>query len=110
MTKDITTAVFIFFCVKASKIVDMLGYGETEQIFAYKMGFVLTFLALMIFILTEVKGNRVYLWMFGVVTAAMNPINLMFNGMKLEFIHGAIFYAAAAGIVFWYKRSKFKVR
>lgn len=109
MLKDIITAVFIFFCVKASWIVDKMGYGETEQIFAYKMGFVLTFLALMIFIVTEVKGNRIYIWMFGVVTASMNPINLLFNDLKINMVHALVCYAVSIGMVYLFKR-KFKVR
>lgn len=106
MTKDIITAVFIFFCVKASWILDRLGYGETEQIFAYKMGFVLTFLALMIWIVTEVKGRRVWLWLFGVVTAGMNVPNLIFSGLKLELWHALGLYVLAAGSVFLYRKFK----
>lgn len=106
MTKDIITAIFIFICVKASKIVELLGYGETEQVFAYKMGFVLTFLALMVFIVTEVKGNRVYLWLFGVVTASMNPINLIFIDLKLSMIHALVCYVLSAWIVFLYRKYK----
>lgn len=106
MTKDIITAVFIFFFVKASWIVDKLGYGEIEQVFAYNMGFVLTFLALMIFIVTEIKGDRVYLWLFGVVAASMNPINLIFLDLKLTMVHALVCYVISAWVVFLYRKYK----
>jgi len=103
--KDIITAILIFIFLTLSRSVELVGFDTQEaQRFAYDMGISLAILAFMIWAVTEVKGDRVYLWLFGLVTASMNPINLIFLDLKLTMVHALICYVLSAWLVFLYRK------
>lgn len=107
MIKDFITAGLIFIFLTLSKSAELVGFDTQEaQRFAYDIGISLAILTFMIFIVTEVKGNRVYLWLFGVVTASMNPINLIFLDLKLTMVHALVCYIISAWLVFLYRKYK----
>ncbi len=105
MIKDIITAGLVFIFLTLSKSAQLVGFDtHAAQKFAYDMGIYLSLLTFMIWAVSEVKGNRVYLWLFGVVTASMNPINLIMNDNKFGLIHASVLYLAAFAVIFLYRK------
>lgn len=108
MIKDFTTVFLLVLFGLLGKITEWLGYDIETQTLFYELGVTMIVLTLAIHILTEVKGNRVYIWLGMVFLAGMNPVNLIFNDLKLTLPIVLISYVAAFAFVYLYR--KFKVR
>lgn len=107
MIKDFTLAFVVFISVKLSWIVELLGVDTHEgQKLAYDLGIMIALLSFSIWAITEVKGNRIYLWLLAVITSGMNIPNVIFKDLKLDLGIILISYFTAAIAVFLYRKYK----
>jgi len=106
MGKDIITASLLVVLGLSSRIIEWFGGGAKIQTLFYEMGVSLMLVTLCIWAVTEVTGNRVYIWLGLLFLSAMNPVNLIFISYKLPLYHVIISYVLAAWIVFLYKKYK----
>lgn len=106
MVKDILTAFLLILFGMLGKIIEWFGGSLKYQSLLYEMGISLMLLTLCIWAVTEVRGDRVYIWLGLLILSSMNPINLLFMDLKLSIVHALICYVISAWIVFLYRKYK----
>lgn len=106
MIKDTLTAFLLVLFGLLGKIFEWCGAELKYQALFYELGVSLLLVTLCVWAVTEVRGNRVYIWLALLFLSAMNPVNLIFIDYKLPWYHVVISYILAAWIVFLYKKYK----